>query len=124
MMLQQPKPSDYVIATGEQRSVREFVCRCAEVLDMELHWSGIGLTENAKDSRGRVVVAVDPRYFRPTEVDTLLGDASRARNELGWTPRTTFDELVREMVESDLESARRDALVLQHGFTLQSSMVR
>ena len=116
LMLQQEKPRDYVIATGEQHSVREFVCRCAELLDMDLHWSGIGITERAKDSSGRVVVAVDPRYFRPTEVETLLGDASKAQRELSWAPRTTFDELVREMIEADLDSARRDALVLQHGF--------
>jgi len=116
MMLQQERPSDYVIATGEQHSVREFVCLCAEMLNIDLRWSGIGLTERARDSRGRVVVAVDPRYFRPTEVETLLGDASKAKRELLWTPHITFEQLVREMIDADLESARRDALVLKHGF--------
>lgn len=120
-MLQQDRPSDYVIATGEQRSVREFVCRCAELLDMDLRWSGIGLSEMAKNSRGRVVVAVDPRYFRPAEVDTLLGDNTKARKELGWAPHTSFDDLVREMIETDLESARRDAHLLENGFPTYSA---
>lgn len=115
-MLQQDRPSDYVVATGEQRSVREFVCRCAEMLDMDLRWSGIGLSEKARDNRGRVVIAVDPRYFRPSEVETLLGDSSKARKELDWIPHTSFDELVREMIEADLESARRDAHLLENGF--------
>jgi GDPmannose 4,6-dehydratase len=116
MMLQQEKPQDFVIATGIQYSVREFVRRCAELLDLNLTWSGSGVDEKALDASGKTVVAVDPRYFRPTEVETLLGDASKAKRELGWTPRTSFDELVREMVESDLEAARRDALVREHGF--------
>ena len=116
LMLQQDKPQDYVIATGQQYSVREFVQRCARLLDLELTWQGSGIEEKAIDKSGRVVVAVDPRYFRPTEVDTLLGDASKAKRELGWEPRTSFDELVREMVECDLKAAQRDALVLKHGF--------
>jgi GDPmannose 4,6-dehydratase len=116
LMLQQDKPQDYVIATGQQYSVREFVQRCAGLLEMNLTWSGAGVSEKAVDKSGNVVVAVDPRYFRPTEVETLLGDPSKAKRELGWTPRTTFDELVREMVECDLKAAERDALVLRHGF--------
>jgi GDPmannose 4,6-dehydratase len=116
LMLQQETPKDYVIATGVQYSVRDFVKRCAELLELELTWSGEGLDEKAIDKNGKVVIGVDPRYFRPSEVDTLLGDASKARRELGWTPRTSFDELVREMVESDLKSAERDALVRKHGF--------
>jgi GDPmannose 4,6-dehydratase len=116
LMLQQDKPQDYVIATGQQYSVREFVQRCAVLLEMNLTWSGSGVDEKAVDKDGNVVVAVDPRYFRPTEVETLLGDPSKAKRELGWTPRTTFDELVREMVECDLKAAERDALVLRHGF--------
>ena len=116
LMLQQEKPQDFVIATGQQYSVREFVQRCAALLEMDLHWSGTGVDEKAVDGDGNVVVAIDPRYFRPTEVETLLGDASKAKRELGWTPRTTFDELVREMVESDLQAAKRDALVRSHGF--------
>ncbi len=116
LMLQQEKPQDFVIATGRQYSVRDFVRRCAELLEMDLTWQGSGVDEKAIDKLGNVVIAVDPRYFRPTEVETLLGDASKAKRELGWTPRTTFDELVREMVESDLKSAQRDALAIQHGF--------
>ena len=113
---QQETAKDFVIATGEQYSVREFVQRCAELLELELTWSGEGLEEKACDKKGNVVIGVDPRYFRPAEVETLLGDAGKAMRELGWTPRTSFDELVREMVEADLKSAERDALVRLHGF--------
>ena len=120
LMLQQNVARDYVISTGQQYSVRTFVERCASLLDLDLHWSGSGVDEKAVDGRGRTIVAVDPRYFRPTEVETLLGDSSKARHELGWTPRTSFDELVREMVECDLEAARRDALVREHGFKAYS----
>jgi GDPmannose 4,6-dehydratase len=116
LMLQQEKPQDYVIATGQQHSVREFVQHCAKLLSLDLTWQGTGANEKAVNSNGETVVAIDPRYFRPTEVDTLVGDPSKAKRELGWTPRTTFDELVREMVESDLKSAERDALVLRHGY--------
>ena len=116
LMLQQEKPQDYVIATGRQHSVREFIQRCAQRLEMELTWQGTGVKEKALDRSGSVVVAVDPRYFRPTEVETLLGDPSKAKRELGWTPRTTFDQLVDEMVSADLKAAKRDALVRQHGF--------
>jgi GDPmannose 4,6-dehydratase len=116
LMLQQEKPQDFVIATGEQYSVREFVQRCARLLELYLTWQGSGLNEKALDAEGNVVIAVDPRYFRPTEVETLLGDPSKAKRELGWVPRTSFDELVREMVEADLNIARRDALAVAHGF--------
>jgi GDPmannose 4,6-dehydratase len=116
LMLQQEKPQDYIIATGEQHSVREFVQRCATLLDLGLTWEGTGIDEKAIGNDGQTIVAVDPRYFRPTEVHTLLGDSSKAHRELGWTPRTSFDDLVREMVECDLKSARRDALVRKHGF--------
>lgn len=120
MMLQRNTPMDYVIATGIQHSVREFVCKCAEVLGMELTWSGIGAGEQARDRKGDIVVAVDPRYFRPTEVEMLLGDATKAERDLHWSPQTTFDELVREMIASDLEAAERDALVLRHGYKTYS----
>jgi GDPmannose 4,6-dehydratase len=116
LMLQQEKPQDFVIATGEQYSVRDFVQRCARLLELNLTWQGSGVDEKALDASGKVVVAVDPRYFRPTEVETLLGDPGKAKRELGWTPRTSFDELVREMVESDLRAAERDALVRRHGY--------
>jgi GDPmannose 4,6-dehydratase len=116
MMLQQEKPQDYVIATGRQYSVREFVERCADRLGFGMTWRGEGIDEEGLDGNGRVIVSVDPRYFRPTEVETLLGDASKARRELGWLPRTSFEELVAEMVDADLVGAERDKLVLQHGF--------
>ncbi len=117
LMLQQEKPQDFVIATGQQYSVREFVQRCAERLGLGLTWSGEGVEEKALNGAGEVVVAVDPRYFRPAEVETLLGDPGKAKRELGWTPKTSFEDLVTEMVASDLQAAERDALVLRHGFT-------
>ncbi|HZY61403.1 MAG TPA: GDP-mannose 4,6-dehydratase [Edaphobacter sp.] len=116
LMLQQSKPQDFVIATGRQYSVREFVQRCARRLEIDLTWHGSGINEKATDKQGNVVVAVDPRYFRPTEVETLLGDPSKAHRELGWTPRTSFDQLVEEMVDADFKAAQRDALVRDHGF--------
>ncbi len=117
LMLQQEKPQDFVIATGQQYSVREFIQRCAERLELNLTWSGEGVEEKAVNGKGEVVVAVDPRYFRPSEVETLLGDPSKAKRELGWTPKTSFDDLVKEMVECDLQAAERDALVMRHGYT-------
>jgi GDPmannose 4,6-dehydratase len=116
LMLQQDQPQDYVIATGQQYSVREFVERAAEHLGIRLQWKGEGGDEQGLDTEGRVIVAVDPRYFRPAEVETLLGDASKAHRELGWKPRTSFAELVSEMVTEDLKEAERDALVHKHGF--------
>lgn len=102
LMLQQDAPEDFVIATGEQRTVREFVELAAEELAMPVHWEGEGINERGFDRDGNCIIAVDDRYFRPTEVDTLLGDARRAREKLGWTPRTSFSELVKEMVRQDL----------------------
>ena len=116
LMLQQQEAEDFVIATGVQFSVREFVSLAAQELDMEVRWEGQGENEKGYDSRGRVIVAVDPRYYRPTEVETLLGDATKAHTKLGWKPRTTFAELVTEMVREDLKSAERDELVKKHGF--------
>ncbi len=118
LMLQQQKPQDYVIATGEQHSVREFVTVAAGNLGMDLTWEGEGAEERGVDSRGRILVAVDPRYYRPTEVETLLGDASKAKRELNWQSRTTFRELVSEMVEEDLKIAERDALIKEHGYSV------
>jgi len=116
MMLQQPEPDDYVIATGVQYSVREFIEAACREVDLPIHWEGSGLDEKGFDDRGRCIVAVDPRYFRPAEVETLLGDATKARENLGWSPRITFAELVREMALDDLETAKRDELVRSHGF--------
>jgi GDPmannose 4,6-dehydratase len=116
LMLQQDQPQDYVIATGHQYSVREFVERAAEHVGIRLQWRGEGADEKGMDAEGRVIVAVDPRYFRPAEVETLLGDASKAHRELRWKPRISFAELVSEMVTEDLKEAERDALVHKHGF--------
>jgi GDPmannose 4,6-dehydratase len=116
MMLQQETPQDYVIATGEQHSVREFVDLAAARLEMPLTWHGKGVEEHAVNERGETIVRVDPRYFRPSEVETLLGNPEKARRELGWKPRTTFQELVAEMVTEDLKLARRDLLVQKHGY--------
>ena len=120
LMLQQNEPEDFVIATGVQYSVRDFVDAAARQLDMKITWNGEGIAERGFDHSGRCIVAVDPKYFRPTEVDTLLGDASKAREKLGWAPKISFDELVREMVAEDLKSAERDELVKQHGFEAPS----
>ena len=120
LMLQQDKPEDFVIATGVQYSVREFVTVAARELGMSVRWEGSGVDEKGYDADGRCVVAVDPRYFRPTEVETLLGDATKAREKLGWTPRIEFAELVREMVCEDLASAQRDELVRANGYQVPS----
>lgn len=108
LMLQQEKPEDFVIATGVQYSVRDFVLAAAKELDMSITFEGEGIGEVGRDENGKVVVVVDERYFRPTEVETLLGDASKAKEKLGWTPQTSFDELVKEMVQADFEQAKRD----------------
>jgi GDPmannose 4,6-dehydratase len=117
MMLQQEAPEDFVIATGTQYSVRDFVVAAGSLVDMKIEWRGEGVEEIGIDTvTGRAIVHVDPRYFRPTEVETLLGDPSKAREKLGWTAETTFAELVAEMIESDLDVAKRDALVAKEGY--------
>ena len=119
LMLQQNQPEDFVIATGVQYSVRDFVNAAAGELGLTIRWRGQGVNEQGyieAPSGERVVVAVDPRYFRPTEVETLLGDPSKAKAKLGWEPITTFAELVAEMVREDLRSAERDELVKNHGY--------
>lgn len=128
LMLQQDQPEDFVIATGIQYSVRDFVNAAAKELGMEIHWEGEGVNEkgywvNRHSHEGenpidgdKPIVAVDPRYFRPTEVETLLGDASKAKTKLGWTPKVSFKELVAEMVREDLKNAKRDELVKKHGY--------
>lgn len=117
LMLQQSEPEDFVIATGEQHSVREFISLAASKLGMHIEWQGSGVSEQGIDTKsGRTIIKVDARYFRPTEVDTLLGDASRARARLGWKPEIGFDSLVSEMMDQDLEIARRDSIVAREGF--------
>jgi GDPmannose 4,6-dehydratase len=116
LMLQQKEPEDYVIATGQQYAVRDFVKVAAEELGLELTWQGSGVDEKALDRRGRCIVAVDPHYFRPAEVENLLGDAGKARAKLGWSPKTTFRELVAEMAAADLKIAERDLLVHESGY--------
>jgi GDPmannose 4,6-dehydratase len=115
LMLQQPQAEDYVIATGKQYSVRDFVNLAAQKLEIKLAWRGKGADEHALDAAGKTIVAVDRRYFRPAEVDTLLGDPSKAKAKLGWTAKTPFETLVDEMVRADLREAERDALVKKHG---------
>jgi GDPmannose 4,6-dehydratase len=126
LMLQQDQPEDFVIATGVQYSVRQFVERAAAELGITVAFQGEGESEvgvvakvtgdKAKCKPGDVIVRVDPRYFRPTEVETLQGDPSKAKARLGWEPSTTFEELVREMVQADYSAARRDSLVKMAGF--------
>ena len=117
LMLQQDKAEDFVIATGVQYSVRDFVNAAAEELGINLRWVGEGMDEKGYDASGKCIVAVDSRYFRPTEVETLLGDATKAKEKLGWTPKITFKELVAEMVREDLKAAERDELIKRHGYT-------
>ena len=117
LMLQQDQPRDLVIATGVQRSVRDFVNAAAKELGIAIQWRGEGRDEKGYDATGACIVAIDPRYFRPTEVDTLLGDASKARELLGWQPKVSFDELVAEMAREDLKTAERDALIERHGYS-------
>jgi GDPmannose 4,6-dehydratase len=117
LMLQQDIPEDFVIASGKQYSVRDFVAAAGTRLGMKIEWRGDGVDETGVDTTsGRTLVRVDPRYFRPTEVETLLGDATKAKNTLGWTAEVTFPELVADMVDSDLEVAKRDAMVAKEGY--------
>jgi len=121
LMLQQETPKDYVIATGIQRSVRDFVQAAGKELGLDIRWEGEGLTEKGYDGKNdRCIVAVDPTYFRPTEVESLLGDATLAKTELGWEPRTSFDEMVAEMVAQDLREAQRDLLCRREGFDVRN----
>ncbi len=117
LMLQQDKPEDFVIATGVQYSVRDFVNAAASELGIEIRWQGRGVDEKGYNKDGKMIVMVDPRYFRPTEVETLLGDPSKAKEKLGWSPATSFKELVAEMVREDLKAAKRDEMIKNHGYT-------
>jgi GDPmannose 4,6-dehydratase len=139
LMLQQKQPEDFVIATGQQHSVRDFITLAASELGITLQWKGKGARETGiikkiAENKSRLtplaqrrknnlkpgdpIISVDPRYFRPTEVDTLLGDPSKAKKKLGWEPRISFEDLVREMVSHDLEEAQKDELCKQSGFTV------
>ena len=118
LMLQQDKPEDFTISTGVQYTVRDFVNAASKELGMELKWTGDGIDETGVDiSTGKTIVRVDSRYFRPTEVETLLGDSTKAREQLGWTPKISFEELVKEMVMHDLNEAKKDNLCNQKGFS-------
>jgi GDPmannose 4,6-dehydratase len=116
LMLQQPEPDDYVIATGHQYSVKEFIQAASQEIGMELTWEGLGEETKAYNHSGKCIVSVDPRYYRPTEVETLLGDPTKAKEKLGWQPQVPFTELVAEMMREDLKAAERDSLVQKHGY--------
>lgn len=116
LMLQQEHPEDFVIATGKQYSVRDFVNAAAKELGMQIRWEGRGVEEKGYLDNNNPIVAVDPHYFRPTEVETLLGNPAKAKAKLGWIPKITFDELVVEMVREDLKAAKRDELIKNHGY--------
>jgi len=116
LMLQQDHPEDFVISTGVQYSVRDFVNCAANEIGIQIKWRGEGIEEKGYTPDGKCVVAVDPRYFRPTEVETLLGDSTKAKTKLGWTPKISFDALVKEMVREDLKLAQRQELIKKHGY--------
>jgi GDPmannose 4,6-dehydratase len=129
LMLQQEKPEDFVIATGVQYSVRDFVSAAAQELGMDVRWEGVGVEEkgywtnsgtDADVGGGGLIVSVDPRYFRPTEVETLLGDPTKAKEKLSWEPKTTFKQLVSEMIREDLKLAERDEIVKNHGYAVMN----
>lgn len=117
LMLQQSKPDDFCIATGLQYSVRDFVNHAWGHMGKSINWKGEGINEKGYDSEsGNLIVSIDSRYFRPTEVENLLGDPSKARKKLNWTPKITFEEMVHEMMENDINIAKRDTLIKKHGF--------
>jgi len=121
MMLQQEQPEDFVIATGVQYSVRQFIEKTATALGMQLRWEGKGVDEVGYWDN-KPVIKIDPRYFRPTEVETLLGDPTKAKQKLGWVPEITLDEMVQEMVATDLDEAKKHALLKQHGYQIAVSV--
>ena len=121
LMLQQEKPDDFVISTGVQYSVRDFVNLAAKEIGINLKWEGKGIEETGIDvDSNKVIISIDPRYFRPAEVETLLGDSSKAKKKLGWSPKISFQELVKEMADSDLEDAKKDYLLNKEGFSTYS----
>ena len=119
LILQQSEPDDYVVASGKQQLVWDLIDLAAAELGMRVGWEDEGVEKKGFDAAtGKPIVCIDPRYFRPAEVDTLLGDASKARRKLGWEPRIRFDELIREMVMADLREAEKDAMVRQKGYRI------
>jgi GDPmannose 4,6-dehydratase len=115
-MLQQDKADDYVLATGKMITVRDFVTKSFQELNIEVEWSGEGVNEEGKNkATGKVIVKVDPKYFRPTEVELLIGDATKAKTELGWEPTFTVDDLVKDMIQSDLALFKRDKYLMEGG---------
>ncbi len=123
LMLQQEKPEDFVIATGQQHSVREFVEAAGKEINLSIRWEGEGVDETGvldSSQASKVIIRIDPSYFRPTEVDTLLGDAGKAKEKLGWIPRISFEQLVAEMVHADLEEAKMDELCKSEGFNVKN----
>ena len=123
LMLQQDEPDDYVIATGENHSVREFVEKAFSHIDVKIRWQGSGVHETGKDAatgKTLILVEIDPRYFRPTEVDFLLGDPSKAGDQLGWRAQVSFDEIIKEMVQEDLREAEKDKFCKREGFKVYS----
>jgi len=123
MMLQADEPEDFVIASGVQHSVRDFINAAARELDLRIEWDGEGIEEKGYDPDGNCIVAVDPRYFRPAEVESLLGDATKATEKLGWSPKITFEELVAEMAREDLENAKLERTIKQYGQRTPSGRV-
>jgi len=122
LMLQQPEPDDYVIATGKQHSVREFCELAFKELEIDLEWQGQRLEEKGIDKKtNKVIIEVDPKYFRPAEVESLLGDSTKAREKLGWKPKISFEELVKEMVGSDLEEAKKELHLKNGGFEIKNN---
>jgi GDPmannose 4,6-dehydratase len=124
MILQQDTPDDYVIATGEQHSVREFIVAAAKHLDMTIRWDGTGVNEKGYDEKGRCIVAISNRYFRPAEVDSLIGDATKAKQKLNWKPEVSFEQLVKEMTLSDYELAKRDTLTSEHDIKARAQRMK
>jgi len=122
LMLQQAEPDDYVIATGKQHSVREFCELAFKELGIELKWQGQGLEEKGIDKKtNKVIIEIDPKYFRPAEVESLLGDSTKAREKLGWSPKISFEELIKEMVQSDLEEAKKEVHLKNGGFEIKNN---
>jgi len=124
LMLQQEKPEDFIIATGRQFSVRDFVNAAANEIGIDIQWSGEGIQEKGINRKtGKVIIEVDPAYFRPTEVESLLGDPSKAKEKLGWEPKLTFEDMVKDMIKNDMDGARAYQVVKKHGFNIVDAVI-